>query len=152
METRMTPRRTAFGLAAAAFGALASLVARPARAEGRHHRVVFQVSSSDPALMNMAINNMLNMRKRYEELGETVGLELVTFGPGLVMLREDMSPVKDRLAALKGVTLSACENTRRGMETAEGHPVAIIPQARAVPAGVVRLVELQEAGWSYLRP
>lgn len=148
----MTPRRTVFTLAAAALGAVTSLLARPARAEGTHHRVVFQVSANDPGVMNMAINNMVNMRKLYEERGETVGIELVAFGPGLNMLRADTSPVKERLANLKGVTLSACENTRLGMEKVEGQPVVIIPQARSVPAGVVRLVELQEQGWSYLRP
>jgi intracellular sulfur oxidation DsrE/DsrF family protein len=38
------------------------------------------------------------------------------------------------------------------MEKAEGHPVQIISQASVVPAGVVRLSELQEQGWSYIRP
>lgn len=148
----MTPRRTAFGLAASALASFSALLVRPAHAEGKHHRVAFQVSSGDPGTMNMTINNMINMRKLYEERGETVGIELVAFGPGLTMLRQDTSPVKQRLAGLKGVILSACENTRLGLETIEGQPVPIIPQARPVPAGVVRLVELQEQGWSYLRP
>jgi len=148
----MTPRRSAFAAAGAALAGLPALFVRPAHAEGKHHRVVFQISSGEPALMNMVINNMLNMRKLYEDRGETVGIELVAFGPGLTMLRQDISPVKERLADLKGVTMSACENTRRGLEAVEGQPVPIIPQARPVPAGVVRLVELQEEGWSYLRP
>jgi uncharacterized protein len=38
------------------------------------------------------------------------------------------------------------------MERKEGHPIAIVPEARVVPAGVVRLTELQEQGWSYIRP
>jgi hypothetical protein len=38
------------------------------------------------------------------------------------------------------------------MEKREGHPITIIPQATVVPAGVVRLMELQEQGWSYVRP
>ena len=44
------------------------------------------------------------------------------------------------------------KTTQKGMEKAEGHPVPIIPQASVVPAGVVRLSELQEQGWSYIRP
>jgi hypothetical protein len=27
-----------------------------------------------------------------------------------------------------------------------------VPEATVVPAGVVRLMELQEQGWSYVRP
>jgi hypothetical protein len=38
------------------------------------------------------------------------------------------------------------------MEKKEGHAVKIVSEARMVPAGVVRLTELQEEGWSYIRP
>jgi hypothetical protein len=34
----------------------------------------------------------------------------------------------------------------------EGKPVPTIAEATIVPAGVVRLVELQEAGYAYLKP
>jgi intracellular sulfur oxidation DsrE/DsrF family protein len=38
------------------------------------------------------------------------------------------------------------------MEKAEGKPVPIIAEATIVPAGVVRLVELQEEGFKYVKP
>jgi intracellular sulfur oxidation DsrE/DsrF family protein len=38
------------------------------------------------------------------------------------------------------------------MEKREGKPVPIIAEATIVPAGVVRLVELQEAGYAYIKP
>jgi uncharacterized protein len=38
------------------------------------------------------------------------------------------------------------------MEKAEGHAISIVPEASVVPSGVVHLMELQEGGWSYLRP
>jgi intracellular sulfur oxidation DsrE/DsrF family protein len=38
------------------------------------------------------------------------------------------------------------------MEKKEGHPISILPEASLVPSGAVRLIELQEQGWSYLRP
>ena len=41
---------------------------------------------------------------------------------------------------------------KEGMEKREGHPIAIVPEASVVPSGVVRLTELEESGWSYLRP
>ncbi len=148
----MTPRRTAFGLAATALGSLGALFVRPAHAEGKHHRVVFQVSSGDAGTMNLAINNMGAMRREYESRGETVGIELVCYGPGLAMLRADTSPVKDRLAGLKGMTLSACNNTLQAYQKAEGQTIPLVQEARVVPAGVVRIAELQEQGWSYVRP
>jgi uncharacterized protein len=39
-----------------------------------------------------------------------------------------------------------------GMEKTEGHAIAILPDATIVPSGVIRLMELQEQGWSYVRP
>jgi len=66
--------------------------------------------------------------------------------------------VKDRLKHIKEgsfpstVNFSACGNTKKGMEKAEGHPLTIVPEATVVPAGVVRLTELQEQGWAYIRP
>ena len=122
------------------------------------HRIAFQVDQNDPAVMNLALNNVSNLMEYYHDKGEQVQIEVVAYGPGLNMLREDKSPVKDRITRIKRaafrstVTFSACGNTKKGMEKAEGHPVPIIPEATIVPAGVVRLTELQEQGWSYIRP
>jgi intracellular sulfur oxidation DsrE/DsrF family protein len=38
------------------------------------------------------------------------------------------------------------------MEKTEGKEVPILSEAALVPSGVVRLMELQEKGWSYIRP
>jgi intracellular sulfur oxidation DsrE/DsrF family protein len=38
------------------------------------------------------------------------------------------------------------------MEKTEGKAVPIIQEAVVVPAGVVRLVELQEQGFKYVKP
>jgi len=38
------------------------------------------------------------------------------------------------------------------MEKKEGHPISVLPGVVVVPSGVIRLMELQEKGWSYLRP
>jgi intracellular sulfur oxidation DsrE/DsrF family protein len=108
--------------------------------------------------MNLALNNANNVMKYYRSKNEDVEIEIVAYGPGLHMLREDTSPVKDRIAQMASasfpakVAFSACNNTKEGMEKREGHAITIVPQATLVPAGVVRLMELQEQGWSYVRP
>jgi intracellular sulfur oxidation DsrE/DsrF family protein len=72
------------------------------------------------------------------------------------MLRDDTSPVKDEIKLTREkvpqIAFGACNNTKRAMEKAEGKPVPIIPEATIVPAGVVRLVELQEEGYRYVKP
>ena len=50
------------------------------------------------------------------------------------------------------IQFSACNNTKQGMEKAEGQSISILADATIVPSGVVHLMELQEQGWSYVRP
>ena len=122
---------------------------------GGHH-VVFQVSSANPAVMNLALNNVVNVENAYSKLGQVVHVELVAYGPGLNMLLADRSPVKERIAQLKAsmpdVTFSACNVTLQTLEKKEGKTLAILPQARIVSGGVVRIMTLQERGWSYIKP
>ncbi len=124
------------------------------------HRIAIQVDQNDPAVMNLALNNAENIIAYYRDKSEDVDVEIVAYGPGLNMLRDDTSPVKDRIARMANadaifpakLAFSACNNTLQGMEKHEGHAITIIPQAKMVPAGVVRLSELEEQGWSYIRP
>jgi uncharacterized protein len=122
------------------------------------HRVAIEVDQSDPQVMTLALNNASNIIEYYRDKGQDVQVEVVAYGPGLNMLRDDTSPVKDRIKQLKelnfpsALTFSACNNTKQAMEKREGHPITIVPQASLVPSGAVRLMELQEQGWSYLRP
>jgi uncharacterized protein len=120
------------------------------------HRLAVQVDVNDPAVMNLALNNVSNAAQHYNELGQKVEIELVAFGPGLHMLRDDTSPVKARIKsmseAMPNLTFAACGNTRENMTRAEAKDIPIVSQAKVVKAGVVRLMELQEQGWTYLRP
>lgn len=120
------------------------------------HHVVFQVSSGSPAAMNLTLNNVVNIDNYYSKLGETVKIEVVAYGPGLAMLLAGTSPVKERIAQIKtsipDVTFSACNVTLQTMEKKAGKKLAILPQARIVPAGVARIMTLQERGWSYIKP
>ena len=123
---------------------------------GKQHRVVIQVSENDPRIMNLALNNAENLRSFYEQAGETVQIEIVAYGPGLNMVRSDTSPVRDRLAALVGrpqaITFSGCGNTLNTQSRNEGKELALLPGTHLVPTGIGRIVQLQEQGWTYIRP
>jgi intracellular sulfur oxidation DsrE/DsrF family protein len=127
-------------------------------ADGKTHRIAIQIDQNDPQVMNMVLNNTTNVIEHYRARNEDVDVEVVAYGPGLHMLRTDTSPVQDRIKHLKElvfpgkIQFSACNNTKQNMEKAEGHAVSIVPEATVVPSGVVRLMELQEQGWSYVRP
>ena len=155
-------RRFNFGplLAAALFcAALAAgtaLTSQQTIAGDKVHRVAIHVDDKDPKRMNMALNNVQNVKKYYDSKGEKVTIELVAYGPGLHMLRADTSPVKERIAAMAlaidGLQFSACGNTHSKMSKKAGKDVVLLSEAVKVPSGVIRLIELQENGYSYIRP
>ena len=152
-------RSTLVRLSAVAVGATvpgATTFGAASAAAKKSHRLSVHVDQNDPAVMNQSLNNIENVISHYDGTGETVEIELVAYGPGLHMLRDDTSPVKPRLVTIKSgmsnVTFSACNVTRMAMQKAEGHEIPLVAQARVVPGGVVRLLELQEAGWPYIKP
>jgi intracellular sulfur oxidation DsrE/DsrF family protein len=145
-------RLTAIALMSMAFASAAYA------ADGKPHHIAIQVDQNDPQVMNLALNNANAVIEYYRAKNEDVDIDVVAFGPGLHMLRADTSPVQDRIKRLKDmvfpgkIQFSACNNTKQGMEKAEGHAISVVPDATIVPSGVVHLMELQEQGWSYVRP
>jgi intracellular sulfur oxidation DsrE/DsrF family protein len=156
---------------AAAIGAVALLLAVPPAAtqvtevaampptqgvDKKTHHLILQVNTNEPAMMNLALNNATNVEQYYKNLGEKVEIEVVTFGPGLHMLRDDTSPVKDRIKAIAdkspSISFKACGNTQDNMHKAEHKDIPLVAQATLVKSGVVRVMELQEQGWTYVRP
>ena len=126
------------------------------QATEKAHRLILQVNSNEPAMMNLALNNASNVVQYYKDLGEKVSIEVVTFGPGLHMLRDDTSPVKARIEVLAlsspEISFKACGNTRENMSKVEGKEIPLISEAKIVKSGVVRVMELQEQGWTYVKP
>lgn len=144
-------------LLAGALG-LAVVATTPLMAEQAREmaRVAIHVDENDPARMTMALNNAANIHSYYADKGEEVAIRIVTYGPGLHMLRADTSPVADRIAVMAledpNLTFAACGNTHSAMSRKAGGDVALIDEAEIVPSGAIELITLQQEGWSYLRP
>src|SRR5207237_10130450 len=98
--------------------------------------LILQVASNAPAMMNRALNNATNVGQYSKDLGQKAAIEVVTFGPGLHMLRDDTSPVKARIEVLAfstpEISFKACGNTQENMRKAEGKDIPIIPKGQAV--------------------
>jgi uncharacterized protein len=131
-------------------------MAPPPAAKKKEHHLILQVNTNDPAAMNLALNNAMNVAQNYKDIDEKVQIEVVAFGPGLHMLRDDTSPVKARIEEMAlsapEVSFKACGNTQENMRKAENKTIPIIPQAQVVKSGVVRVMELEEQGWTYVKP
>lgn len=140
---------------AAAAGFLAC-VSTGALADIKTHKLALQISDKDPEKMNAVLNVAANVSRYYTGKGEEVEIEIVAFNAGMHMLRDDTSPVKDRIAnslkSLPNISFKACKNTMDAMERNEGKPVKLVPNVDVVEAGVTRLIELSETGWTIVRP
>lgn len=136
--------------------AAALFAATTAFAEGQKHYVAIHVDENDPAVMNMALNNAQNVANYYAAQGDEVTMEMVAYGPGLNMFIPGKSPVEQRISTmsleLDNLSFSACGNTHRKMSEKAGKEIALMSEANMTPSGVVRLIELQEQGYAYVRP
>lgn len=115
------------------------------------HKVVIQVSDDDARAQTIAMNNAVNLQKHYGM--DNVKVEIVAYGPGLSMLiGGGKQSQRVESLAMQDITFSACGNTMARIEKKDGKPVVLSKGVQVVPAGVARIMELQEEGYSYIRP
>ncbi len=115
------------------------------------HTAVIQISDDDVRTQTIAMNNAVNLQKHYGM--DNVMVEIVAYGPGLSLLVAG-SRQSQRVESLakQNITFSACGNTMARIEKKDGAPVVLSKGVQVVPAGVVHILELQENGYSYIRP
>ena len=120
-------------------------------ADGAKHKLVIQVSTDDARTQKIAMNNAVNLQKLYGV--DNVDIEIVAYGPGLKMLTAK-SEYADRVKSLavQDIKFSACMNTMNKMKKKLGHLPKLAEGVGTVQAGVARIMELQEEGYSYVRP
>jgi len=122
--------------------------------DGKKHRIVYQLDDPGVDKARFVLNNIANHVKGVGGWKNVEALELVVFGPALKeFVRKGLDPeIGQALEALQtqGVVFGACGNTMKGMNVTLDQ---IARGAKALPqGGVVRVMELQEQGFSYIRP
>ena len=161
MKHLLTYRRSivrAFGCAAIA--ALAAAMGwSAARAEQAplpdkpfaEHRIVLQLSDNDPKKQGLVISVAYNLLKFYDP--DKVAIEVVTFGPGIDLLRPENTNRKlvESLVA-QGVRFDVCLNTADTIERETGKRPEFISVATPVQVGVGQILSLTENGYTLVRP
>ena len=131
------------------------------RADGAHlkenprkHRIVYQLDEAGLDKAKFVLGNIRNHVVGVGGWQHIEALELVVHGPALkLFVQSSIDPaLKQTLEMLQeqGMTFGACGNTMKNFSiTTEQLPRGslVLPQG-----GVVRLMELQEHGYIYLRP
>lgn len=114
------------------------------------HHIVLQETDGNVQRQGLVLNVAANLLKAY---GSNADVEIVAFGPGISLLFAN-SPHAQRISSLaqQGVRFSACMNSLRKVTKKLGHEPALNPAAKKVPAGIVRIIDLVDAGYILVRP
>ncbi len=115
------------------------------------HRIALQLSDNDPKKQGLVISVAYNLLKDYDP--DKVAIEVVTFGPGIDLLRPENANRKlvESLVA-QGVRFDVCLNTVDTIERETGKRPEIIPAATPVQVGVAQILLLTENGYTLVRP
>ena len=132
-------------------GMLALVAAAQAQDFEATHKVVIQVSTNDPQTQTIALNNAVNLQRHYGL--DDVEVEIVAYGPGLSLLtRQSKQADRVKSLATQDITFTACGNTMAKVARKTGKEPQLIEGVKVTTAGVARIIELQEQGYSYVRP
>jgi intracellular sulfur oxidation DsrE/DsrF family protein len=115
------------------------------------HKIVLQLSDADPKKQDLVISVANNLLKAYDP--DKVAIEVVTFGPGIDLLRSENANRK-RVESLiaQGVRFDVCLNTVDTLTRETGKRPDIIPAATPVQVGVAQILRLTENGYTLVRP
>jgi intracellular sulfur oxidation DsrE/DsrF family protein len=115
------------------------------------HRIALQLSDSDPKKQGLVVSVAYNLLKAYDP--DKVAIEVVTFGPGIDLLRTE-NPNRKLVESLvaQGVRFDVCLNTVDTLERETGKRPEIIPLATPVQVGVGQILSLTENGYTLVRP
>jgi len=116
------------------------------------HKIVMHVPVNTPDTLNQALNNIGMLNRLYGL--DNVQIELVVNGLGLDLFLKDSTyaPRLQSLYANGNLKYGICAATMANRKLTKADLIQEdYAQKSFVPGGIQRVVELQEAGYSYIR-
>lgn len=117
-----------------------------AQDNGIGHKIVFQLTDSNPSSQKSLTNQLKNLTEGWPE----AKFEVVVHSAGISYLQKSKTQYAAEILALSklGVEFKACENTLEAKNISKDE---ILDVAGFVPMGIGEVVLKQEAGWSYIK-
>ena len=115
------------------------------------HKIVLQLSDNDARKQGLVLSVASNLMKFYDP--DKVAVEIVTFGPGIDLLRPE-NPNRKLVESLvaQGARVDICLNTVDTLERDSGKRPDYIAAATPVQVGVAQILFLTENGYTLVRP
>lgn len=117
-----------------------------ANAQNTKHQIVFQMVTAD----TMAHKAFMKQLNNIHAVSPESTIKVVVHGPGIDLFTASKSVVGPQLqlAVDRGVVFEICEFSLKERKVDKS---ALFTHAQFTPAGIIRIVELQEAGFSYVK-
>ena len=118
-----------------------------ASAQNNQQKIVFDFVKADTADFRIMVTQIKNTLKE----DPTTAMEVVCYGPGLMMLVSDKTNVSKEMEELQkspNVSFVACANTMRRLKVEKSQ---LVPFAKIIPVAMLELSTRQQEGWSYIK-
>lgn len=129
-------------------------LAEHSNAAQQDSRVLVHISSNNLQNSRNTLFEIANLLRDYDKEGRQIKVQVVANGSGLEMLSLD-SPVGDLIINLMrnhdNIEFSACNNTIKSLQQEKSQTLALLPGVQVIDSGVVKVIQLQQQGWSYIR-
>lgn len=123
-------------------------------AQGMQQNVVLHITTSDPAKLGYALDEVESLLSSYRARGIPIKLEVVANGEGMALLRSDVSPYPQRTQELirkyDNLAMVACANTLRWLQD-QGIDTHLLPEVGTTKSGLERVVDRLQEGWLYVK-
>ncbi len=118
-------------------------------------KVLVHLTSADIDAGLNTLNNLQQILDRYQQKKQKVLIEVIANGDGIKLLQNSNTRIAKRIAALSSqhdnLTFAACKNTIDQLRLTRGIRIDLIPQVKLIDSGVVKVIERQNEGWTYIR-
>src|SRR5688572_3669837 len=118
-----------------------------ASAQNNPQKIVFDFVKADTADFRVMVLQIKNVLKE----DPNTAMEVVCYGPGLMMLVSDKTNVSKEMEELQkspNVSFVACANTMRRLKVEKSQ---LVPFAKIIPVAMLELSTRQKEGWSYIK-
>ena len=118
-----------------------------ASAQNHQQKIVFDFVKADTADFRIMVTQIKNVLKE----DPNTAIEIVCYGPGLIMLVTDKTNVAKEMEELQkssNVNFAACANSMRRLKVEKSQLVSF---AKVVPVAILELSARQQEGWSYIK-
>jgi len=117
-------------------------------------RVLLHLATGDENRISESLSKIEELLEVSSAQHKPIEVEVVANSEGLNILRKG-SPFAQRIRMITSrydnVSFMACGIARHNAELREGKQVALIPEAKEIPAAMERILKRVTGGWSYVR-